>query len=271
MSDQTKSETKSQAKKILITGASSGIGCATARLLANKGHELFLIARRADRLEALQAELSKKSTVSRKSKISIAELDITNAKAVETFALKEKLWLGDIDVLINNAGLALGREPFQSTSFLDAEAMIQTNITALLRFTHTLVPFMIKKKSGHILNMGSIAGKTAYQSGTVYCATKAAVHMITEALRIDLGGTGVRVSVVAPGRVAETEFSEVRYKGDKEKARKVYEGYRTMSAADVAEAIAWILDRPEHVNIQELIIMPTDQPSATLLMPLRKD
>ena len=117
--------------------------------------------------------------------------------------------------------------------------------------------------------MGSIAGKTAYQSGTVYCATKAAVHMITEALRIDLGGTGVRVSTVAPGRVAETEFSVVRFKGDEDKARQVYEGYRTMSSKDVAEAIAWILDRPSNVNIQELVIMPTDQPSATMLAPVR--
>ncbi|MCB0351591.1 MAG: SDR family NAD(P)-dependent oxidoreductase, partial [Bdellovibrionales bacterium] len=223
----------------------------------------MLVARRADRLKEIQTELSKKT------KVIVCELDITDSQAVDKFVASQSEWLTHIDVLINNAGLALGREPFQDSKIEDAEAMLATNILALLRFTHKVLPNMIKKKSGHILNMGSIAGKTAYQSGTVYCATKAAVHMITEALRIDLGGTGVRVSTVAPGRVAETEFSVVRFKGDEDKARQVYEGYRTMSSKDVAEAIAWILDRPSNVNIQELVIMPTDQPSATMLAPVR--
>lgn len=251
-------------KKILVTGASSGIGRATALLLARQGHSVLMAARRVDKLKEIAAG---EATVV--GELLVGELDVSSAESTERFLGTHEAWLKDLDVLVNNAGLALGREAFQASAVEDVEQMIETNVLGLLRLTRRILPAMVARKSGHILNLGSVAGRTAYNGGTVYCATKAAVHMITDALRYDLGGTGVRVSTVAPGRVAETEFSEVRYKGDKQKAASVYEGFRTMTAADVAEAIAWILDRPAHVNIQELTLLPTDQPSATTLAPLK--
>jgi NADP-dependent 3-hydroxy acid dehydrogenase YdfG len=133
--------------------------------------------------------------------------------------------------------------------------------------TRKILPMMIENQKGHIVNLGSVAGKEAYPGGTVYCATKAAVHMITDCLRIDLGGTGIRVSTIAPGRVAETEFSLVRFKGDEQKAKSVYEGFRTMTADDIASIVAWIVDQPEHINIQQILVLPTDQTTASTLAP----
>ncbi len=250
--------------KILITGASSGIGKATALLLARKGHEVFMAARRKDKLEEI-AQTS--STIV--GSFLLDELDVSDKESTHAFAEKHNDWLKDVDVLINNAGLALGREAFPDTSDEDHETMFATNVTGLLTLTRAILPFMKAKKSGHVLNIGSVAGLTPYKGGTTYCATKAAVHMITDCLRMDLGGTGIRVSTVAPGRVAETEFSNVRFKGDSEKAKSVYEGYRVMTSSDVAQSIAWIIEQPKHINIQELIILPTDQPSATTLDPLK--
>jgi serine 3-dehydrogenase len=250
--------------KVLITGASSGIGRATALLLARKGHQVFMTARRKDKLEEI-AETS--PTVV--GEFWVDRLDVSNRQDVARFVDEHTAWLSDIDVLVNNAGLALGLNPFHESPEEDHVRMFETNVLGLLSLTQKIIPFMKARKSGHILNLGSVAAHTPYKGGTVYCATKAAVHMITDALRMDLGGTGIRVSTIAPGRVAETEFSEVRFRGDKELARTVYEAYRVMTAEDVAQNIAWILEQPAHINIQELVILPTDQSSATTLDPLK--
>jgi len=250
--------------KILITGASSGIGRATALLLARKGHQVFMTARRKDLLEEIATT---SSTVV--GEFLVDRLDVSDRKDIARFAEEHKTWLSDIDVLINNAGMALGRDAFQDSVEDDHVRMFETNVLGLLSLTQKVLPFMKAKKFGHVVNLGSVAADTPYKGGTVYCATKAAVHMITDSLRMDLGGTGVRVSTIAPGRVAETEFSEVRFRGDKELAQKVYEGYRVMTSEDVAESIAWVVEQPAHINIQELVILPTDQPSATTLDPLK--
>jgi 3-hydroxy acid dehydrogenase/malonic semialdehyde reductase len=249
--------------KILITGASAGIGRATAILLARKGHEVFMVARRKAELQKIAA--GEASVVG---EFQLDYLDVGDAQDVERFAKQHAGWLKDCDVLINNAGLALGREEFQLGDDADVATMIQTNIMGLLNLTRKVIPHMIARKKGHVLNLGSVAGETPYKGGTVYCATKAAVHMITDCLRLDLGGTGVRVSTVAPGRVS-TEFSEVRFKGDKARAKTMYEGYRVLSPEDVAASMAWILEQPAHVNIQFLELLSTDQPSATTLEPLK--
>lgn len=248
------------AKKILITGASAGIGEATAELLAQQGHELLLAARRVDRLEKLAAKFN--------GKVQVGTLDLTKRASIKSFADKHAGFLKDLDVLVNNAGMALGRDAFQDSDADDLETMFATNVTGLLHLTRAVLPHMVARKKGQVINLGSVAGRTAYKGGVVYCATKAAVHMITDTLRLDLGGTGVRVCTVGAGRV-ETEFSVVRFKGDKAKADLVYQGFRPLKANDMAEAIAWTIDRPEHVNIQHLEVMPTDQPSATDLAPLK--
>jgi 3-hydroxy acid dehydrogenase/malonic semialdehyde reductase len=250
-------------KKILVTGASAGIGRATALHFARKGHEVFMVARRKDELQKIAA--NEPSVVG---EFHVDFLDVGDAADVKRFGEQHKGWLKDCDVLINNAGLALGREEFQLGAEADMATMIQTNVTGLLNLTRQVLPHMIARKQGHIVNLGSVAGETAYKGGTVYCATKAAVHMITDCLRLDLGGTGVRVSTVSPGRVS-TEFSEVRFKGDKAKAKTMYEGYRVLAPEDVAASLAWIVDQPPHVNIQFLELLSTDQPSATSLDPLK--
>ncbi len=251
--------------KILITGASSGIGKATAILLAQKGHEVFMTSRNRDSVEAV----AKESPVVVGSYLA-DELDVKDFRSIQNFVMRNEAWLGEVDVLINNAGLALGRDAFQESKPEDTVSVIETNVLGLLNFTRAILPFMTAKKSGHILNLGSVAADTPYKGGTVYCASKAAVHMITDCLRMDLGGTGIRVSTISPGRVDETNFSNVRFKGDTETAKKIYEGYRTLKASEVAQSIDWIISQPEHINIQELVILPTDQPSATTLEPLKK-
>lgn len=253
------------AMKILITGASSGIGQATALQLVRKGHQVLIAARRVDKLKDTAAH-----SAAIVGEFIVAELDVTQPSSVERFVETHKDWLKSVDVLINNAGLALGRESLEDLPAEDIRRMVDTNVWGLLDVTRKILPFMKNRKSGHIVNLGSIAGRTAYPGGTVYCATKAAVHMITDALREDLAGQGIRVSTIAPGRVAETEFSQIRFRGDHEKAKKVYEGYRLMTAQDVAETIAWVIERPAHVNVQELILMPTDQPNATTVVPVKK-
>lgn len=250
--------------KVLVTGASSGIGRATALLLARKGHEVLMVSRRKQRLEEIAKE-----TATVVGSLLVDDVDVADTKSVEAFVARQKDWLRDLDLLVNNAGLALGTDPLDASREEDIVRVIETNVIGLLALTRRVLPFMKARKSGHVLNIGSVAADTAYRGGTVYCASKAAVHMITDCLRLDLGGSGIRVSTVAPGRVAETEFSEVRFGGDVDKAKKVYEGYRVMTASDVAESIAWIVEQPAHINIQELVILPTDQPSATTLEPLR--
>ncbi len=248
--------------KILVTGASAGIGQATALHLAQKGHSVLIAARRTDRLNEMAAE---SATVV--GDFLVGELDLSKKESIDAFVQKHKTFLEGIDVLVNNAGLASGRDSFQNSSFEDLKIMIDTNISGLLELTRQVLPFMVKNKKGHIVNLGSVAGLTAYPGGGVYCATKAAIHIFTDALREDLAGLPIRVSTVAPGRVS-TEFSLVRYRGDKEKAKSVYEGYEALSPMDIAETISWIIERPAHVNIQQVVLYPTEQSNPVKVTPL---
>ncbi len=250
---ETKKKNELQNGTIVITGATSGFGEATARLLAEKwpGCKLWLTGRRKDRLDALVKELGADRAHG-------FAFDIRNRKAVEKFA--NSPGCDDICVLINNAGLAAGLDSIQEGNPDDWEQMIDTNVKGLLYMTRALLPGMISRKAGHIVNLGSIAGHVMYPKGNVYAATKFAVKALNEAMRIDTLGSGVRVTSVDPG-MAETEFSVVRFKGDEAKASSHYVGMRALQAQDIAEAILWSLDRPAHVNVQELILMPTDQAS----------
>ena len=236
-------------KWALITGATSGIGAATARRLADLGYGLILNGRRLDRLEALKNEL--------KTEVRLAPFDIRDRKAVEQFCSQRADWLRELTVLVNNAGLAAGTEKVQDARIDDWENMIQTNVMGLLVLTRQVLPFFIKKNEGHIVNMGSVAGRWTYPGGAVYCATKFAVRAISESLRMDLFGTAIRVSNIEPGMV-HTEFSEVRL-GSKAQGDAVYKDMNPLSADDIAETISWVLERPKHVNIQEIVIYPTDQ------------
>lgn len=239
-------------KWTLITGGSAGIGAATAEHLSRRQHNVWLIARRENRLQELCARIN--STGGR---AEYSVLDVTDANAVQSFAGQNADRLASVDVLVNNAGLAKGVDPFQSSSEDNWRVMLETNVLAVLRLTRLVLPRMIKDKRGHIVNVGSVAGRWAYPGGNIYCASKSALHMFNESLRLDLLGTGIRVTEILPG-MAETEFSEVRL-GDKEKAKAIYKGFRALSAEDVAEAIAWSLERPGHVNIQEIVLFPTQQ------------
>ncbi len=251
---QNKAQSQNRDCYTLITGASSGIGAATATELSRKKGNLILVARRLERLKKLQKqciELGAKNVL-------ILKLDIQNkneiAKAVAEFK-KKKL---QINVLINNAGLAKGTELFQNSRAEDWDEMLDTNVKGLLYITRELMPELILNR-GHIVNLGSVAGRLVYEGGAVYCATKFAVRAISEGLRMDLKGTGVRVTTVAPGMV-NTEFSTVRL-GNQQKADAVYSEMMPLSAMDVANTILWCLSQPPHVNISELIIYPTDQAS----------
>lgn len=238
-------------KCALITGASSGIGAATAEVLAEDGINLFLVARREERLLKIKSKLEGKYKI----KVTIAAADLRSAKGIETIA--QTKGFADVDLLVNNAGLARGSDKLQDAKPEDFDEMIETNVTGLLRLTRALLPSMIKNRRGHIVNLGSVAGRWVYPGGAVYCASKFAVRAISEGLRLDLMGTGLRVTNIEPGMV-ETEFSEVRFQ-DKAKAKSVYKGMTPLSARDVAECILWSVQRPSHVNIQEMVIFPTDQ------------
>jgi len=244
-------------KTVLITGATSGIGRATAELLAKEHYRLILTGRRKNRLEELANELSQWTEVFTLS------FDIRSRE--ETFRSLESLpneWKA-IDVLVNNAGLARGYDPVYEANIDDWEEMIDTNIKGLLYVTRWVVPFMIQRKSGHIINIGSIAGKEPYARGNVYCATKSAVSALSKSLRLELVDYNIKVSLVAPA-ATETEFSLVRFKNDAERAKKVYEGYQPLTAKDIAEVIAFIISRPPYVNIDEVLILPTAQASSTV-------
>jgi NADP-dependent 3-hydroxy acid dehydrogenase YdfG len=243
-----------------VTGATSGFGEATARLLAENGYSLILMARRQDRLEKLKGELS-----SEKCKVIIIQTDVRNENDVLTSvnSLPNEVKL-NIQILVNNAGLAVGRGPIESGITDDWERMIDTNIKGLLYVTKAVVPFLIANKSGHIVNIASIAGKEVYPGGNVYCATKHAVDALSRSMRIDLVQYGIKVTNIAPG-AAETEFSIVRYKGDAETANSVYDGYEPLVAQDIAETILFVVTRPAHVTINDLTIMPTAQASASVL------
>ncbi|MCD6347891.1 MAG: SDR family oxidoreductase [Bacteroidales bacterium] len=245
-------------KTICITGATAGIGEATARLLAQNGHRLILIGRRADRLEKMKADLIKTNNID----CLTISLDVRDRTSVSKLIGELPSEWADIDILINNAGLAAGLDPVYLASFDDWDQMIDTNVKGLLYMTRLLTPGMVSRGRGHIVNIGSIAGKEVYPNASVYCATKHAVDAINKGMRIDLVPFGIRVTAINPGAV-ETEFSVVRFKGDREKADKVYKGFTPLTGHDIAEAVLFVIDRPEHVNINDLIIMPTAQASAS--------
>lgn len=246
---------KLSVKRVLITGASSGIGRACARAFAEEGASLLLAARRSARLEQLADELRRDfSTESR-----VRALDVRSRDEVEDFRPEVEDFSPDI--LVNNAGLARGVEPVQEGKVSDWDEMIDTNIRGLLLVTRLVLPWMIRCGSGHVINIGSIAGHESYPGGAVYCGTKHAVAAISRALGMDTLGTGVRVSSVDPGMV-ETEFSVVRYHGDEEKAERVYENFRPLKAEDVADAVLFCASRPPHANVREMILMPSDQAAA---------
>lgn len=237
---------------VVITGATSGFGRATALLLARAWPdcELWLTGRRQERLDALVHEIGSRARA--------FCFDIRDREAVEKFGLT--CAAQRITVLVNNAGLAAGLDPFHEADIDDFERMIDTNLKGMLYITRALLPGMIARGEGHIVNLGSIAGRILYPKGHVYAATKFAVRALNEALRIDTLGKGIRVTSIDPG-MAETEFSVVRFNGDQSKADSVYQGMRPLTAEDIAESILWSLERPAHVNIQEMVIMPTDQAS----------
>lgn len=238
----------------LITGATSGIGWATAKALAAQGQNLLLTGRRSERLETLKNEIQKQYS---SLEVRLACFDISDRFEVGEFLKAQQDILPQVEILVNNAGLALGTDKMQSANLDDWEIMIDTNIKGMLFMTRALVAEMVKKNSGHIVNLGSVAGRWTYPGGGVYCATKFAVRALSEGLRMDLLGHNIRVTNIEPGMV-HTEFSEVRLK-DKSAADKVYEGMKPLSSEDIAETIAWCVSRPSHVNIQELVIYPTAQ------------
>jgi NADP-dependent 3-hydroxy acid dehydrogenase YdfG len=246
-------------KYALITGASSGFGAAIASSLAKEGYGLILTARRLDRLIALKETLSQESP-----DIIIGQLDVRDRAAVNQWvdALDDHV-KQNLSVLINNAGLAAGRSTIDQGLASDWEQMIDTNLTGLLYVSQAVIPLLKARKEGLIINITSIAGKEAYPQGNVYCATKAAVDQLTKGMRMDLLPFGIRVSSIAPG-AAETEFSLVRFKGDEDQASAVYQGFTPLDAKDIADAVQFIVTRPPHVSIHDLVIMPSAQASATL-------
>jgi serine 3-dehydrogenase len=247
-------------RTVLVTGASAGIGTACARAFAGAGARLLLAARRAERLEALAAELrDAHGTESR-----LLELDVRDAEAVAAVLGALPVEWAEVDVLVNNAGLGRGLEKAHEGHPADWDEMVDTNVKGLLYVTRAVLPGMVARGRGHVVNIGSVAGHEVYPGGAVYCATKHAVGAITKGLRMDLLGTGVRVSTVDPGMV-ETEFSVVRFHGDRERADRVYAGMTPLVADDIADAVLWCATRPPHVNIDEIILKPTDQASATLV------
>ncbi len=246
-------------KTILITGATAGIGKATAELFAQNGHTLIITGRRADRLHTLADELRNKYGI----EVLTLNFDIRNNEEVEqSIASLNGSWK-NIDVLVNNAGLAVGLNPIQSGVLEDWERMIDTNIKGLLYITRVVAPMMIERGKGHIINIGSIAGRETYPNGNVYCATKYAVDSLSKGMRMDLLPHGIKVSQIAPGAV-ETEFSVVRFKGDQKRADGVYKGYQPLSPEDIAGAVYYVATLPPHININDLLIMPTAQASAGL-------
>ena len=239
---------------VLITGATSGIGRSTAFLLAENGYRLILCGRRKDRLQTIESELKKKTEI-----LTLC-FDVRNKYSVsESLGYLKEKWK-HIDILINNAGNAHGLAPINDGDINDWDSMIDINIKGLLYVSRAILPEMVKRKSGHIINIGSIAGKEVYPSGNVYCASKFAVDAITQGMRIDLNEHRIKVTAINPG-LAETEFSIVRFKGDETKASEVYKGMVPLTPEDIAEIILFVITRPAHVNIADLLVLPTAQAS----------
>lgn len=241
-----------------ITGASSGIGYAIAELFAFQGIRVILCGRRKKRLEALKTKLESKTQVK------TLVFDVRDKEEIDKQIKNlEKEWQ-HLDILVNNAGNAHGLAPIQEGNVEDWEAMIDINVKGLLYVTKQIIPFLKTSKNPHIINIGSIAGKEVYPNGNVYCASKFAVDALNQAMRIDLNPLGFKVSAINPGLV-ETEFSKVRFKGDEDKAQKVYEGYTPLTAQDIAEMALFMVTRPKHVNIADMLVLATDQASATIV------
>lgn len=247
-------------RTILITGASSGIGAAMARLFSQEGARLVLCARRFDRLESLADEIR----AAHDSEVFTLSLDVSDRAQVEKLNLHLPDAWREIDVLVNNAGLSRGLEPLHQNNPDDWEEMISTNISGLLHMTRQILPGMVARKKGDVVNIGSTSSHEVYPKGAVYCATKHAVDAITRGLRMDLVDTPVRVTQISPG-MTETEFSLVRFKGDQERAGKVYQGLHPLKGEDVAEAVLFALTRPPHVQVGEIVLWPTSQGASTVV------
>ncbi|MEL6945479.1 MAG: SDR family NAD(P)-dependent oxidoreductase, partial [Bacteroidota bacterium] len=249
-----------EVKTVLITGATSGIGRATADVFAADGHRLILTGRRSQRLEELQTFYQEEYN----SEILLQVFDVRDPLSVEEMVENLPEDWHSIDILINNAGLAKGFESFHEGKLEDWETMIDTNVKGLLYMSRAISPLMVKRGEGHIINVCSIAGKEVYPNGGVYCATKHAVDALTKGMRLDLHKFGIRVSQVAPAHVEETEFALVRYDGDQDRA-KIYEDFQPLKSSDVADTIHYIASRPKHVNIQDIVLLGTQQASATVI------
>ena len=250
----------SNSMTVFITGASAGIGAASARAFAARGDRLVLCARRAHRLEGVVEQLRAEHGAA----VHALELDVRDADAVETALAALPAEFAAIDVLVNNAGLSRALDPAYANEVRHIDDMVDTNVKGLLYVTRAIVPGMLQRGRGHVVNLGSTAGHDVYPGGTVYCATKHAVDAITRGLKMDLHGTPIRVSSVDPG-LTETDFSLVRFEGDAERAGKAYARTQPLSADDVAEVIVWVATRPAHVNISDVILMPTDQSSVGMV------
>jgi len=245
-------------KTVFITGATSGIGKASAEIFAQNGFNLVICGRRADRLNQLKEKLNSKANVE------CLVFDVRDKDEVFSKINSLPEAFKQIDILINNAGNAHGLDTFDEGSLEDWDAMIDINVKGLLYVSKAIIPGMTSRKSGHIINIGSIAGKEVYPKGNIYCASKFAVDAISQSMRIDLNAHGIKVSEVNPGAV-DTEFSTVRFKGDKKRADNVYQGFKPLVANDIAEIIYFIASRPAHVNIAEALVLPTAQASASIL------
>ena len=240
------------AEKIaLVTGASAGFGAAICQRLVEDGYRVIAAARRLERLQQLQRELG--------DAVYPLALDVTDSASVESIEARLPEALRQIDLLVNNAGLALGLEPAHQVNYADWQTMIETNVLGLAKVTHQLLPGMVSRNRGHIINLGSIAGTYPYPGGNVYGATKAFVAQFSRNLRADLAGTAIRVTVVEPGLCSGTEFSNVRFKGDDRKASSIYEGVAALTPEDIAETVRWIAHLPAHFNVNSIEVMPTAQ------------
>ena len=245
-------------KTILITGATSGIGLAAAKKLANEKNQLILCGRRQRKLDEISTELSKSANV-----LSLC-FDVSNKNEENSLLNDLPEQFSSVDVLINNAGNAHGLDTIQDGSLDDWDIMINSNVKGVLYVSRVIIPKMIEQKCGHIINIGSLAGREVYEKGNIYCATKHAVNAISKAMRIDLNKTGIKVSEINPGLV-ETDFSNVRFKGDSDRAEKVYQGYKALQADDIADIIEFVINRPDHVNIADILVLPQAQATSSII------
>jgi len=252
--------TSMKGKIVFVTGASSGIGAATAMEFARHGAKLVLCARRLERLQAMEAELRDAGAAD----LLLLEIDVRDRETVKRVLNELPEAWRSIDVLVNNAGLSRGLTKLYEDDIENWEEMIDTNVKGLLYVTRAIVPGMVERDHGHVINLGSIAGHMAYANGGVYCATKAAERFISDGLRIDVNGTAVRVTSIDPGMV-ETDFSKVRFRGDAERAAKTYQNVDPLKAEDIADAIVWAATRPAHVSIQSVVLTPTAQANPFVL------